>query len=454
METCAERGTSVGLARVLGLGDLIGIVVGSVIGAGIFLVPASIATALPSPALVLAVWMVGALLSFFGALCVAELGALFPRAGGIYVYLREAYGPLPAFLYGWTLFLVVDSGTIAALAAAFASKYLPHFVTLSPLSTNVVLVAFVAVLVAVNVAGVRAGANLQNALTAIKVLAIVAVVVAVFVFAEGDARNYSTPAPEPFSAGLVSRFGVALIACLWAYKGWETATFTTGELRRPQRSLFLGLAIGSLSVAALYLLANLAYLFVLPTSAIATTPRIAAEALTLAIGPAAGSLVAALILLSIMGSANASLLASPRVTFAMAGDGLFFRQLHKVHPRLGTPYVAIAALGVWSALLALTGTFEELLAYVIFGQWLFLALTAGAVVVLRRRRPDLERPVRVWGYPFTPVLFMLVALAITVSSVLAEPRKAVFGLGLAALGVPVYLFWRRRQTGAATGGKT
>ncbi len=442
----SESGTHGGhrdLARVLGFTDIVGIVVGSVIGSGIFIVPAAIAHEVRSPVLVLAVWLVGGALTFFGALCVAELGGMFPQAGGTYVYLREAYGPLPAFLFGWTLFLVIDSGAAATLASAFATKYLPHFVTLSPLGTKLVTVAFIAVLTVVNVLGVRHGANLQNLLTGIKLVAVLAVAGLIFAFAEGNPKNFVEPPPEPLSLDLVGGFGAALIACLWAYKGWEAASYSTGELRDPQRNLFRGLLAGSALVALAYVATNLAYLWVFPTGTIASSQRIAADALSASIGPIGASLISLLILMSIFGAANSVVLTAPRVYYAMANDGVFFAAAARVHPRLRTPHVAIVLMGVWTAVLALSGTFEQLFAYVVFGQWVFLGLTVGAVLVLRRRRPEMPRPVRVWGFPATPILFLAGVVYIAGSALATGFWTAMAGLGLILLGVPVYLVWRR-----------
>lgn len=433
------------LARVLGLGDVIGIVVGSVIGSGIFIVPATIAGEVSSPLLMLGVWLLGGVLSFFGGLCFAELGGMFPQAGGMYAYLREGYGALPSFLFGWTLFLVIDTGAVATLASAFATKYLPYFVALSPVGQKLVAVAFIAFLVSVNVLGVRHGANLQNALTLIKLVAIVAVSVLVFSFGKGTPDNLTTPAAPPMSLGLLGHFGVALIACLWAYKGWESATFSTGEIRNPQRTLYRGLVISNLMVLVLYIVTNVAYLWVIPANEMAGSDRIAADALARSIGPIGTSLISFLILFSILGAANANVLTSPRVYYAMASDGLFFRAVQNVHPRFRTPHVAVIAMGIWSVVLALSGSFEQLLGYVIFGQWLFFGLTAGAVLILRRRRPDLARPTPVWGYPVTPLLFIVAAVFIAVTSLATQPRNALAGLAIIALGVPVFAFWHRQR---------
>jgi APA family basic amino acid/polyamine antiporter len=440
----ANAGGQPTLARVLGLGDIMGIIIGSVIGSGIFIVPAAIALEVRSPILILAVWAVGGVLSFLGALCFSELGGMFPHAGGMYVYLREAYGKLPAFLFGWTLFLVIDSGAVATLASAFTTKYLPHFVQLSKAGSIGVMLLFVGALVVVNIVGVRAGANIQNALTIIKLVAIVGVSVVVFAFGKGNPSNFVEPAVEPFSWDLATGFGAALIACLWAYKGWEAATYSTGELKNPQRNLFVGLVASMLAIIGLYMVTNLAYLYVVPAGEIAGSDRIAAQALSLSIGPASASLVSLMILLSILGAANSIILTSPRVYYAMASDGLFFKATAKLHPRFRTPHVSILVSGAWACVLALSGTFEQLAAYVVFGQWLFFGLTVGGVMVLRRLRPNAERPVRVWGYPVTPIVFILASAYIAFSSLVSNPLNALAGLGLIALGVPVYWFWHRR----------
>jgi APA family basic amino acid/polyamine antiporter len=435
------------LPRVLGLVDVYALLVGSVIGSGIFIVPATIAAAVGAPTLLMAVWIVGGVLSFFGALAFSELAAAYPHAGGMYVYLREAYGRLVAFLFGWALFFVIDSGAIAALAVAFSTKYLPFFVEVSPTVANIVSVALIALLVVVNCASVRWGALVQRALTTLKVVALVVVTVSVLLFADGDASHFVTPPAADWSGPLVAAFGVGLVASLWAYKGWEVVTFTAGEVRDPQRNLPLGLFLGTLTIVVLYLSANVAYLYALPISAIAASSRIAADAMSAAVGPIAASIVAGIILLSITGALNGTILTSPRVFFAMARDGLFFERIADVHPSRQTPYVAILATGLWSAILCFTGSFEQLLAYVIFGQWIFFGLTVAAVFILRRTRRDLPRPYRTWGYPVTPALFVAAALFISVNSLLTQFWNSISGLALILLGVPAFAYWNRGAGG-------
>lgn len=442
---CIDK-SKINLPRVLTRWDVVMIVIGGVIGSGIFLSPSEIARVVQSPLLLLLVWVVGGVLSFAGALSLAELGAAMPRAGGIYVYLKEAYGPLLSFLFGWTLFLVIDSGSIATLAVAFSSKYLPQFVNLSFIETKLVAVAFVLFLGAVNYIGVRWGANLQNLLTIIKIGALAGICLAIFFLAgdKGSAANFVKPATTGFNFGLIGAFGVGLVASLWAYKGWASATYSAGEMKDPRRDLPAGILLGMLVVIVLYIIANLAYLYVLPIDAVSRSTRIASDAMNIVSGPLGASIIAFLILFSILGAANQNMLTSPRVYFAMARDGLFFKKVAECHPGFLTPHVSIVAISVWSILLTLTGTFEQLFTYVIFGEWIFFGLTVAAVIVLRKKRPDLERPYKTWGYPVTPVLFVLASVFIAVSSLIGQFWNAVGGLFIIGLGIPAYLYWKRK----------
>jgi APA family basic amino acid/polyamine antiporter len=431
------------LPRVLGSWDIVSIVVGGVIGSGIFLVPKDIAAAVGSPLLIMAVWVVGGLLSLFGALTFAELGAAYPQAGGMYIYLREAFGPLLSFLFGWTLFLVIDSGAIATLAVAFSFKYLPYFFPISPAGTKLIAAGLIAFLVLVNILGTRWGANLQNLLTIIKFAALVGVCGAVFLFAPGNPRHWVEPAPQAFSLDLLSAFGVAMIASLWAYKGWESATYSAGETKRPERNIPLGLVAGTFIIIGIYIVANLAYLYVFPAGEIAQSDRIAAQAMNKAIGPLGAGIVALVILFSITGAANQNFLCSPRVYYAMARDGLFFKQVAAVHRRFLTPHVSILVIGAWSVVLVLFfGTFERLFTYVIFGQWIFFGLTGAAVMVLRVKKPDLPRPYKTFGYPVIPLIFILSAALIALNALRGSPRDTLIGLLVIFLGVPIYFLFR------------
>jgi len=433
------------LPRVLGLFSIVGIIVGTMIGSGIFINPAKVAKDVGTPELMTAVWIVGGILSFFGALSLAELGAAFSQAGGIYIYLREAYGTLIAFLFGWTLFLVVEAGTLATLVVGFSTKYLPYFVQLSPLQGKVVAIALILILAMVNILGVKKGALVMNFLTSIKFIALIGVCAVVFIFAKGSTGNFlsSSSGAEP-AGDVFGSFGVALVAALWAYKGWETSTYSAGEIRNPQKKLPLGLFIGTSSVVFLYILANLAYLYVFPADQMAQSDRIAADAMQAAVGPVGASIIALIILTSITGTCNGHMLTAPRAFYAMAKDGLFFKSVAKIHPRYLTPHIAIIMLAVWGSILSTSGTFEQLFTYVIFGYWIFMGLTVAGVIILRKKRPDLPRPYRTWGYPVTPILFILSAVFLTLNSLVRTFWNSFAGLGVIAIGIPVYFFWKIR----------
>lgn len=440
-----QKSSAPELPRVLGLFSIVGIVVGTMIGSGIFINPAKVAKDVGTPELILAVWVVGGILSFFGALSVAELGSAFSQAGGIYIYLREAYGTFVAFLFGWTLFVVIEAGTLATLAVGFSTKYLPYFVRLSPLQAKVVAVALLLILAMVNYTGVKKGAGVMNFLTSIKFIALIGVCTVVFIFAKGSTGNFLSPASGAHPAGgVLGSFGVALVAALWAYKGWEICTFSAGEIRDPQKKLPLGLLIGSATVIFLYVLANLAYLYVFPAAEMAQSDRIAADAMQAAVGPVGASIIALIILTSITGTCNGHLLSAPRAFYAMAKDGLFFKSVAKIHPRYLTPHGAIIVLAVWACVLSTSGTFEQLFTYVIFGYWIFMALTVAGVIVLRKKRPDLPRAYKTWGYPVTPILFILSAVFLTLNSLIQTFWNSFAGLGVIAIGVPVFYFWKAR----------
>jgi basic amino acid/polyamine antiporter, APA family len=437
------------LLRVLGVGSIVGIVVGTMIGSGIFIVPATVAAEVRSPLIMLAVWFVGGLLSVFGALSLAELASAYAETGGLYVYLREAYGPLAGFLFGWTLFLVIDSGSIAALSVAFSSKYLPYFFNMGPVVQKAAAILFILVLMGINILGVKRGAFFQNLLTTLKFVALAGIVVVVFLFARGDWGNLVRPAAGGAGGNIIEKFGLALVAALWAYKGFESSTYNSGETRNPSRTLPLGIIAGCGLVTLLYLAANAAYLFAVPADQMAKSSRIAADAMNVAVGPVGASVVAFIILFSIMGAANGHILTGPRVYYAMAKDGLFFRKMASVHPKYRTPHVSILVVGSWSILLSLSGTFEQLLRYVVFGHWIFMGLAVSAVLVLRRKRPDLPRPYKALGYPVTPGLFVLAALFVTVNALIGTFWNSFAGLAIIALGIPAYLYWNRKRSRAS-----
>jgi len=437
------------LERTLGFTDLLLIVIGTVIGSGIFIVPATVLRQTGGalgPALL--VWFIAGVLSLLGALTYGEMGAAKPEAGGLYAYIRDAFGPLPAFLYGWTAFFVIGAGSVATLAVAFTS-YLRQLMPLSPVAAKIVAVLLIVVIAALNVRGTRQSASVQNLSTGLKAAAIIVMSIALLVV--GGGQGNAPPAwPETVTPALLSGIGLAMIGVLWAYEGWQYVTFSAGEARDPQRTFPRAIIAGTAVLIAIYMLANVAYVAALGVDGVQRTDRVAATAVAALFGPTAGKLIAALILVSMFSAANGLTLTAPRMYYAMARDRVFFAKLAEVHPRFGTPAFAIIAGSAWAALLAASGTFEQLLTYVVFSGWIFYGLGALAIFVFRRREPDAPRPFRVPGYPVTPVLFVAASAAIVLNTLFTQPGRAIVGIAVVLSGVPAYLLWRRRDAGVAT----
>ena len=413
------------------------------IGGGIFLVPNLVARSLPSMSMIMTVWLLAGGVSLTGALACAELGAAFPATGGQYVFLREAYGTAAAFLCGWSLFTVARSAQVAWLAVVF-SIYVGYFVPLGSYSKPL-SVAVLALFTWVNYRGVKLGAMVQNSFTLAKSVGILVIVAGALLLGGHTAQNVATPGAHSLSGNALSSFGVALIACLMSYDGWVQLSFVAGEIRNPQRNVLRALTYGTLLVAALYLLANLAYMRVLPISAIAASEHVGADAAASVFGAAGGKVVSLLILISVLGTLNGCFMTSPRVYFAQAADGLFFRRFAEIHPVNGTPGFAILAQGLWSAVLILSGTYESLIDYALFGIWVFYGLMIAAVIVLRRTRPDLPRPYRMWGYPVTPLAFLAITLWFLINMLITRPGASFASLSLMLTGVPAYFLWHRRR---------
>jgi APA family basic amino acid/polyamine antiporter len=426
------------LPRKLGLLDAACIIIGVVIGSGIFVLPNLIARELFSPAAILSVWAITGVLSYLGSLAYAELGAMMPATGGQYIYLREAYGPFAAFLCGWTFMLAVLSGGIAWLAVTF-SIYLGQFAHLNRAESNLISLALIAVLSAVNYVGVRAGALVQRTFTFLKIAGLVLLIGSAFL------SPYVThPAPLPtkaaFSAG---HFGVAMIACLMAYNGWTFVSFIAGEVKEPQRNLPRGLAVGMAGVVALYVLANVAYLRVMAVSQIARTERVGAALAQLTLGSTGATIVSITVLLSIIGAINGCIMTGARIPFAQARDGLFFRRFGRIHPRFQTPSFAIVIQGIWTGILVLSGSYENLFSYSMIAAWIFYTMTAGAVAVLRRKLPEIPRPYKMWGYPYTLLLFLSVSVWFIVNAFFTQTMPSFAALAIAATGFPMYRIWAR-----------
>jgi basic amino acid/polyamine antiporter, APA family len=442
------------LKRDLGLWGAVAIVIGTVIGSGIFLVPKAMVLKVGSPEMVFGVFVFGGLLSLAGALTYAELAASMPEAGGEYVYLREAYGPMWAFVYGWTQMWVAKSGSIATLATAFfyyLANFFPQLDTviaqlpfgLELRQGQLLAMAVIAFLAFVNYFGVKIGGEVQVIVTVVKVALIALLIVVGLTSAQGTTANYHTSIP---AIGGVSGFFAALVAALWAYDGWNNVSMVSSEIRNPQRNLPLALIGGSLAVMAIYLLANLAYFYVLPAAAVAMSDRVAAEMMRRIWGASGANAVSVAAMISIFAALNGSILTGARVPYAMARDGLFFKAIGIVHPKYFTPATSILALSAWSMLLVLSGRYDQLFTYVIFASWILYGMATASVLVLRRTRPDMVRPYRALGYPVVPVLFVLVAVMLIFNTLRESPRESIMGLALIAAGLPFYFYWKRRNS--------
>jgi APA family basic amino acid/polyamine antiporter len=428
------------LVRQLGLGDSISLVMGIMIGSGIFLMAGSIAREVNSIAAVIAVWTLGGVLSIAGALSLSELGAAFPSAGGLYVYMAEAYGPAAGFVYGWSAVCLIYAGSIATMAAA-VGFYSAPLLGLTYIEQKLLQVLCIVFFTAVNCFGISTGKRVQNTLTAAKVLGIVLIIVVLYT--KGSAAmlrgNFLASGAEPSH---LSSFGVALIAVLWAYDGWHFVSFTAGEIRNPTRTLPRSLLLGTLFTTAIYLLLNVAYYAVLSPSAIRGTDRVAAIAVQHVLGPKAAVFMSILIVVSILGAMNGVILGAPRINFAMARDGLFFRQFGKVNRRTHAPVIATVAQGAFAIIFTLIGSFQQLFTSYVFTSWIFYGLCVAALIVLRKQRPHLNRPYRCPLYPITPIFFIVAALGIVITTFVSNFRQAILGIGLMLLGIPFYALFR------------
>ena len=448
------------LRRALGPWSTVAIIMGTVIGSGIFLVPTDMVKAVGSPGTVFAVWVFGGVLSLFGALTYAELSAALPEAGGEYAYLTAAYGPFFGFLYAWTQTWVAKSASIAALATAFY-RYLadflpglqaPLYVVAWPIGPGggpleirygqVLAIGVILLLSAVNYRGVKVGGRVQVGVTALKVLLIGGVIAVGLFSRQAHLTNLQT-STEPMPGGIAGFF-VALVAALWAYDGWNNAGMLGSEVENPQRTFPLALIGGVTAIIGVYLLTNLAYFSVLSAGEVASSDRVAADMLGRIAGPHGAAAVSIAAMISIFAALNGSILSGSRVPYAMARDGYFFRHIGRVHPDFRTPSASIVLLGIWSSLLVLSGHYNDLYNMVIFPSWILYGMTAAAVIVLRRKNPGLVRPYRTWGYPWVPLAFVGVTLLLLYQTLVSSPRASGIGLAVIALGVPFFFYWKRR----------
>jgi len=435
------------LRRSIGLFRATAMVVGIIIGASIFVQPSAVTAQVPSVGGVLAVWAVAGVLTLAGSLVIAELASAWPRTGGVYVYLKEAFSPAVAFLWGWAMFWTMHSGIIAVIAMVFA-RYVGTFIPMGDAGTRVVAIAAIALLSAVNYRGVRQGSTVQAVLTSLKVVAIVLIILVAFTVGAHGGGALSSDTAGAAALPSARAFVLALIAGLFAFGGWHMVSYAAEETIDPTRTIPRALLIGTLTVTALYVGVNAAYLYVLPLKTVAASTRVAADFADAAVGGSGALIMSALVVLSTLGAMNGVILAGPRVYLAMANDGLLFRWAGAVHPTFRTPHRAIALQGAWSCALVATGTYRELFTRVVYTEWIFFGLLAAGLILLRRRA-DYAPAYRVWGYPVLPALFALGSWAIVLNQLLSEPRGSAIGLGFVLLGLPLYYIWVRPTTGRA-----
>ncbi len=432
------------LRRSIGFFRATTMVVGIIIGASIFVQPSAVTAQVPSVAGVLVVWAAAGLLTLIGALVIAELASAWPRTGGVYVFLRELYSPAVAFLWGWAMFWTMHSGIIAVIATVFA-RYVGTFVPLGDFGTRAVGIAAVLLLSAVNYRGVREGSAVQAVVTTIKVLAIVLIIVIAFAIAVPGGAALSTAAAAGASLPSGRAFVLAMIAGLFAFGGWHMVSYAAEETVDPTRTIPRALVAGTLTVTALYVALNAAYLRVLPLATVAQSSRVAADFADAAVGGYGAQIMSVLVILSTLGAMNGVILAGPRVYLAMAHDGLLFRWAGAVHPKYLTPHRAIVLQGIWSSVLVATGSYRALFTRVVYTEWIFFGMLAVGIFLLRRR-PAYAPPYRVWGYPFLPALFVLATAAIVLNQIIVQPAESIGGLLFVLLGLPVYYIWARNPT--------
>jgi len=452
------------LIRGLSLLDSVLLLVSGIIGSSIFLTAKDIAGPLPNPTLFFLVWVLGGVISLCACVAFAELGSMYPDSGGQYIYLREAYGDLVAFLYGWMLFAVANGGTIAALSvasAAYAGNIIPaisqehvifSLVGIPFTRAHAVGLALIAILTYVNVFGLRWGTLLQNVSTWTKFTAMAAFVVLGFAIGKGHWSNFSAQAPGDLSHGLtmglspgllISALGVGLIAVFWAYDGWVYVTWVAGEVKNPRRNVPLAMVLGVLAVGAIYLAMNMTYVYAMPLNEIAKYETIAHVAAAKLFSPAVALWLSAMIAISCFSAAAACTLSGARVYLAMAQDGVFFRRMAVIHPKWRTPAFSLIGQGTWAAVLTVSGRYDQLYTYVIFGMVLSYTLTVIGLFILRWKRPDVPRPYRCTGYPWLPAIYVLVGVAWTLNTIIRRPTEAFWGATIVLIGVPGYLYWKR-----------
>ena len=432
------------LKRVLSLLDATMINAGGIIGSGIFMVPAAVAMFTGSASLFFMVWIAGGIVSLFGALSVAELGAAMPRAGGQYVYLSEAYGPVWGYLYGWSAIAVINTASIAAVGVAF-SEYLRFFFPITDISIKGIAVATIVLLTIINILDVKSGARFQNLFTISKLGAIFGIIILGLVMEGGSNQNLSPFFSDQSFTELVGPLGLAMVSVLWTFDGWIFITYVAGEVKNPGRNIPLSLIFCMLIVVSIYLLLNYVLIYTLGFTGMNGSDLVVSDAASVFLGNKGAAIVTLIILISLIGANNGFVLTSARINYAMAKDKLFFHQASQIHPRFKSPANALIIQCVWACLLTFTGTFNQLITYIIFASWIFYGMSAGAVIILRNKKPDMERPYKTPVYPWIPIIFILFAIFLTINTIMEAPRDAAIGAGIILAGLPMYYYWKKND---------
>ena len=432
------------LKRVLSLTDAIMINVGGILGSGIFMVPATVALYTLSSSLFFLVWIIGGIVSLFGALSVAELGAAMPKAGGQYVFLNKAYGPLWGFLYGWTAVAVINTASIAAVAMAF-SEYLGFFFVLSRFEIKVIAILSIVILTIINIIDVKSGARFQNLFTYTKISAISIVILLGLTLNGGSLNNFYPMIIDKSFFSLVGPLGLAMVAVLWTFDGWIFVTYVAGEVKDPGRNIPLSIILCMVIVLSIYLALNYVLVYVLGFDKMIGSELVMSDAASVFLGGKGAAIITVIILISLIGANNGFVLTSARINYAMSKDGLFFKQASTIHSKFKSPANALLMQCAWSSILTLTGTFNQLITYIIFASWIFYAMSAGAVIILRNKLPDLKRPYKTPLYPWIPITFIFFAVFLTINTILEAPRDASIGSVLILTGLPFYKYWKNND---------
>ena len=419
--------------------------VGGILGSGIFMVPATVALYTASSSLFFMVWILGGIISLFGALSVAELGAAMPKAGGQYVYLNEAYGPVWGYLYGWSAVAVINTASIAAVGVAFA-EYLSFFTSLSSFDIKSIAIASIIILTIINVIDVKSGARFQNWFTFTKIASIIIVILLGLFLDGGSTQNLSPFFNDQSSfSSLVGPLGLAMVAVLWTFDGWIFITYVAGEVKNPGRNIPLSIIYCMIIIVSVYLALNYVLVFALGFDKMIGSELVMSDAASIFLGNKGGAIITIIILISLIGANNGFILTSARINYAMAKNKLFFKQAASIHPKYKSPSNALIIQCVWACILTFTGTFNQLITYIIFASWIFYGMSAGAVIILRFKNPELKRPYKTPLYPWIPIIFILFAIFLTINTIMEAPRDAGIGTLLILAGLPFYYYWNKNE---------